>query len=312
MKKLFSYSILLLVMLVSQQRTFSQTTGNYVPAYIQEQSNWCWAACGQMIYWAYHSGSISQCTYVGKSRDQENSSLFDCGNLSGSTSSPCTYPGTFNSPQSLYGCNGSNEAVFDYYGISSTGYDHAFSTSELTTAMSARKMCLARWGWNGGGGHLVVVNRYKSGNVYYNNPLCGAVIWSYNTFKTANGQGTWTNTLRMDGAAVYGSVLSRNAITKQDVPDVLPQNALSEQTAADRMTLNLYPNPTVDQVTILLGRERADLTELTIINSFGLVVYKQTLGKKISNLKVNVSDWPVGVYMLRLGNTGITKQLIVQ
>ncbi len=312
MKKLFSYSILLLVMLVSQQRTFSQTTGNYVPAYIQEQSNWCWAACGQMIYWAYHSGSIAQCTYVGKSRDQENGSLFDCGNLSSSSSSPCTYPGTFNSPQSLYGCNGSNEAVFDYYGISSTGYGHAFSTSELTTAMSARKMCLARWGWNGGGGHLVVVNRYKSGNVYFNNPLSGAVIWSYNTFKTANGQGTWTNTLRMDGAALYGSILSRTITTKTDDAEDSQSMSAVEISIENRMMLNVYPNPTVDQVTILFGKERSELSELTIINSLGVVVYKQSIGKKAGNLKVNVSTWARGVYMVKLGNTGVTKQLIVQ
>ena len=312
MKKIFLYFICLLVIVFSQQKTFSQTTGNYVPAYIQEQSNWCWAACGSMIYWAYHTGSISQCAYVAKSRDLENSLLFDCGNLSSSTSSPCTYPATFNSPQSLYTCGGSNENVFDDYGISSTGYGHAFSTSELTTAMSARKMCMARWGWNGGGGHVVVVNRYKSGNVYFNNPLSGAVIWSYNTFKTANGQGTWTNTLRMDNAALYGGALSRNTIAKEDVPAITLFNTEAEKSADDRLTLNLYPNPSVENVTLMFGRERTDVSEITIVNALGVVVYKQSVGKTASNLKVNVSQWPAGMYMVKLGGTGIARQLIVQ
>ena len=312
MKKIFSYFIFVLVILFSQQKGFSQTTGNYVPAYIQEQSNWCWAACGSMIYWAYKSGSISQCSYVAKSRDQENALLFDCDNLSNSTSSPCTYPSTFNSPQSLYSCGGSNENVFDYYGISSTGYSRAFSTSELTTAMSARKMCLARWGWTSGGGHLVVVNRYKSGNVYFNNPLSGAVIWSYNTFKTANSRGTWTHTLRMDNAAVYGSVLSRGVPTKSDFPEVGPITIIPEEIADDRLTLNIYPNPTVENVTVMLGRDRINNSEITIVNVAGVVVYKQSVGKKATNFKINVSQWQSGVYMVNLAGTGISRKLIVQ
>ena len=312
MKKFISYFIFLLVILFSQQKGFSQTTGNYVPAYIQEQSNWCWAACGSMIYWAYHTGSISQCSYVAKSRDQENALLFDCNNLSNSTSSPCTYPLTFNSPQSLYTCGGSNENVFDYYGISSTGYSKAFSTSELTSAMSARKMCMARWGWTSGGGHVVVVNRYKDGKVYFNNPSSGAAIYTYSAFKTANNRGTWTHTLRMDNAAQYGSVLSRGVTTKIDAPELSPLTLATEEVADDRLTINIYPNPTVESVTIMLGRDRINNSEVTIINAAGVVVYKQSVGKKATNLKVDVSQWISGVYTVKLGGTRISRKLIVQ
>lgn len=312
MKKFISYIIFLIVILFSQQKGFSQTTGNYVPAYIQEQSNWCWAACGSMIYWAYHTGSISQCNYVAKSRDQENALLFDCNNLSSSTSSPCTYPLTFNSPQSLYTCGGSNENVFDYYGISSTGYSKAFSTSELTTAMSARKMCIARWGWTSGGGHVVVVNRYKDGKVYFNNPSSGAAIYTYSTFKTANNRGTWTNTLRMDKAASYGSVLSRGVPTKIDFPEVGTITLIPEEIVDDRMTLNIYPNPTVESVTIMLSRERINNSEISIMNATGAIVYKQAIGKKATNLKVDVSKWSSGIYMVNLSGTGVTRKLIVQ
>jgi hypothetical protein len=172
--------------------------------------------------------------------------------------------------------------------------------------MSARKMCIARWGWNSGGGHFVVVNRYKSGNVYFNNPLSGATIWSYNTFKTANGSGTWTHTLRMDNAALYGSVLSRGP-SKTELPEITLTNDADE-----KMTLNLYPNPAVDNMTILLGKEIADRSEITITNSIGVVVYKQQVGKNMSNIKVNVSKWARGVYMVNVAGTRITKQFIVQ
>ena len=299
------------------QDMLAQTpTGNYVPAYKQEQSNWCWAACGSMLYWAYHSGSISQCSFVAKSRDQENALLFDCNSLSSSTSSPCTYPGTFNSPQSLYTCGGSIENVFDTYGISSTGYGHGFSTSKLTTAMSGKKMCIARWGWNNGGGHFVVVNRYKSGVVYYNNPLSGATSWSYNTFKTANGQATWTHTLRLDNAASYGSVYYKAAgIITQD-PAILSSGTLAstdrEVAEANGMTINIYPNPTVDQATIMLNTNRETASQLIITNSMGQTIYCKKLSNQSNYIKIDVSNWARGVYQVKLQGTRFVKQLIVR
>jgi len=272
-------------------------TGAYVYPYAQEQSNWCWAACGQMIYWAYKPGTINQCDFVTVSRDNENSNWFDCNNLSGSSASPCSSPGTFNSPQDLYTCGGSVENCLDHYGISSTGYSHAFSTSELTTATSNKRHMVARWGWNGGGGHDVVVYRYSGGNVSYNNPIGGSsYTWAYNTFKTANGQGTWTHTLRMDNSAPYGSVYNRMAN-----PDV--------KSAEQAAEFNFYPNPASSQLNILLpsGTEH----NVVIANMMGQSVSNIHLDASQETLKLDVSSWPKGVYFIQL-NGQPAKKLVVE
>ena len=62
----------------------------------------------------------------------------------------------------------------------------------------------------------------------------------------------------------------------------------------------------------MFGRERAEMSEITIVNALAVVVYKQNVGNKVSSLKVNVSQWPAGMYMVKLGGTGIARQLIVQ
>lgn len=276
-------------------------TGSYVPAYQQEQSNWCWAACGQMIYWAYKPGSISQCNFVAVSRDKENSEWFDCDNLSSSTASPCTSPGTFNSPQSLYTCGGSIENVLDHYGISSTGYGNAFSTTDLTNATHARKHLVARWGWNSGGGHFVVIYRYSGGNVSFNNPAYGSsYTWSYNSFKTSNGSATWTHTLRMDNSAVYGSVYARRTN---------PGATEKEPLDADLTEVNFYPNPASARVNFLLP---AGSSRLGIYNMLGQLQQELRIADGATTVQLDVSSWPKGVYVLQVDGKGQSRKLMVE
>ncbi len=285
----------------------SAQTGSSVPAYQQEQSNWCWAACGAMLYWAYKPGTISQCNFVAVSRNKENSDLFDCNNLSSSTADPCTSPGTFNSPQSLYTCGGSIENVLDYYGISSTGYGNAFSATDLTNATQARKHMVARWGWNSGGGHFVVIYRYAGGNVSFNNPAYGSsYTWTYNTFKTANNQATWTHTLRMDNTAAYGSVLYS------------AKRKLAAPTAGPALNFFFfffffffYPNPTTERLNCMISNAAEQGTDLVIYNITGQVQYRQQLDASVTSLVIDVSSWSKGNYIVQM-NGKVGKKLTVQ
>jgi hypothetical protein len=181
--------------------------------------------------------------------------------------------------------------------------------------MSARKMCIARWGWNGGGGHFLVVNRYKSGNVSFNNPLSGAYTWSYSTFKSANGQGNWTHTLRFNNAASYGSIYYRTAgVTPKD-PQIIASGSIQsidERTIAPDMSINVYPNPTVDQVTIMMNTNRTESSQLIITNTTGQVIISQKVAAKSNYVKLDVSQWARGVYTIRLAGTGSVKQLVVR
>lgn len=299
MIRLYKYTsaVLLGAMLFTANEIAAQT-GSSVPAYQQEQSNWCWAACGSMIYWAYKPGTISQCNFVATSRNKENSDLFDCNNLSSSTANPCTSPGTFNSPQSLYTCGGSIENVLDYYGISSTGYSNAFSATDLTNATHVKKHMIARWGWNSGGGHFVVIYRYSGGNVSFNNPAYGSsYTWTYTKFKTANNQATWTHTLRMDNSAAYGSVYASKKIP------VLAAGAAP--------VLNFYPNPTTDRLNCMLDKPAENGADLTIYNVMGQVQYSKKLEAGTTSLVVDVSAWSKGTYIVQLNGTA-GKKLTVQ
>lgn len=296
MNKQYKYiAFLLYCALLAPALPAAAQTGASVPAYQQEQSNWCWAACGAMIYWAYKPGTISQCSFVAVSRDNENSNLFDCNNLSSSTANPCTSPGTFNSPQSLYTCGGSIENVLDHYGISSTGYGNAFSQTDLTNATHAKKHMIARWGWNSGGGHFVVIYRYTGGNVSFNNPAYGSsYTWSYNSFKTSNNQATWTHTLRMDNSAAYGAVLA-----SAKVKDL----ALQQQAAS----LNFYPNPTTDRLNGVVSNMPENGAALVIRNMVGQVQYRQQLDADNTRWSLDVSSWPRGTYLVQLDGVAAQK-----
>lgn len=283
----------------------AQTTGSFVPVYTQEQSNWCWAACSAMLYWAYAPGVQSQCTLVGVSRDQENGNwLGGCGNLSSSTASACTSPLTFNSPQSIYGCAGSIESILDNYSVSSTGYGYAFSASQVATATASRKHMVARWGWNSGGGHFVVINRYKDGNVYFNNPLSSsAYIWSYANFSTSYGSATWTHTLRMDNSAVYGTIYTIGASKDLDL------TALNK---VEEISLNCYPNPASNRLNCIVALPGDQGGQLTMSDATGRQVYTAQLEAGKNTFSIDVSAWARGIYFVQINGKAQRQKISVQ
>ncbi len=283
----------------------AQTTGSYVPVYVQEQTQWCWAACSAMLYWAYAPGTQSQCTLVGVARDKENGNIFGgCNSLSNSTASPCTSPATFNSPQSMYGCDGSIESILDNYSIPSTGYGYAFSASQVATATAAKKHMVARWGWNSGGGHFVVINRYKDGNVYFNNPLSSsAYIWSYANFSTSYGSATWTHTLRMDNSAPYGTVYTNGQLKGLD---------LAALNKIEAVSLNCYPNPVSNRLNCIVSLPESKEGQVTISDATGRQVYVMHAVPGKNTFSVDVSSWARGIYFLQINGEAQRQKISVQ
>jgi|GEM_PF-1525282 len=304
MNKLYRY-IGMAVLSAGSLPALAQTTGSYVPAYQQEQSNWCWAASSAMLYWAYGSGTQSQCNLVNVSRNQENAAWFGgCGNLSSSTTSACSSPLTFNSPQSIYGCAGSIESILDNWSISSTGYGYAFSASQVASATAARKHMVARWGWNSGGGHFVVIYRYTGGNVYFNNPAYGSsYIWTYATFSTANNRATWTHTLRMDNAAKYGSVYTTAGKADLDVSGI---------TAAAESGFSFYPNPASKRLNCVVEEAGDREGSLLMFNALGQLQYSAKTQPGKNTFSIDISAWRRGLYLVKMESTGETKKLTVQ
>lgn len=300
MKKLTQSIFIFLVVLTSATSTVkAQVTGNYCPSYIQSQTQWCWAASSQMVYWCYKPGTIQQCDAANVSKTLEFNT--GCGNLANSNLSACSYPSTFNNPQSMYGCAGSLQSILSNYAISSTSFASSLTAATLTTAMTNRRLVIARWGWNGGGGHFIVVNRYKSGNVYFNNPLSGSVIWTYNTFKTANGAGNWTHSLRMNSSCVYGSILYRESNTE------------STKTLNQDFNINMYPNPATDKINVLLNGTSNQDNRITIIDAVGKPVLSKVVSKDETSTSFDVANWPRGMYILTVNNnSSLSKKFTLQ
>jgi hypothetical protein len=300
MKKYIQHIVAFALIALFNTNTNAQVvTGVSCPTTIQEQTNWCWAACSKMVYWNYGAGAINQCDAANVSKNLEMNT--GCGSLANSNLSACSSPLTFNSPQAMYGCTGSLQSILSNYGIASTSFASSLSAATVTTATNTKKLMIARWGWNNGGGHFVVINRYKAGNVYYNNPLSGAVIWAYNTFLTANGAGSWTHSLRMNNAAAYGTTLNRGA------------NETPVKTIVNEFSLNMYPNPATEKVTILMNGEKNNDNNISITDITGKVIFTQHYTKDISSASINVASWNRGLYFVSVnGDRKLTKTLSLQ
>lgn len=302
MKKFIQHSFITLAILTVSFSSKSQTvTGSYVPTVQQSMSNWCWAACTEMIYWAYRPGTISQCNAVNKSKDREQNwfGWWGCNNLNHSSTSACSNPSLFNSPQAMYGCDGSLSDILNEYSVPNTSYASSLSGATLASNLSGKKLMIARWGWNGGGGHFIVINRYKNGYVYFNNPgNNSANTWTYSTFSNANGSGSWTHTLRMNNASVYGTTYYKAA------PET---NAVQ---ASEELSLNLYPNPGTDKINVLLNGEKTNDSYVQITDAVGKIVYRQTVSKEVNNVAVDVTSWNRGLYFVTVnGNSKLSKAL---
>jgi len=124
-----------------------------VPLDGQHQSNWCWAASGQMIT-EYFGHGVSQCKQVG-----DQSGLPNCCNTP--TPGPCNVGGT---------------TRIDNYGFTRTIATSAVPFKSLQCELSAsQRAMIFDLRWDGGGGHTIVIRGYDTVGggqwLWVNNPL---------------------------------------------------------------------------------------------------------------------------------------------
>ena len=86
-------------------------------------------------------------------------------------------------------------------------------------------------------------------------------------------------------------------------------------TAEELDILNLYPNPTRDEVTIEFETPDYDPYELKVYNALGQLVHSrkfQPEGFTIRTTTIDAATWPVGVYLVTLGrgDTFLVKKFI--
>jgi hypothetical protein len=73
---------------------------------------------------------------------------------------------------------------------------------------------------------------------------------------------------------------------------------VSENTDASQ--INLYPNPVSDFLNITFSKQTANSSSLKIFNTAGQQVYTGSIAAKTSQIGINVSELPSGVYFVQI------------
>lgn len=154
-----------------------------VPQYNQEQDQWCWNASSQMVL-AYAGYSYSQSTIAQWAVGGQNIPNY----LYGSTEA------------NKHGCD---EILAHYGSIQSSGSAAVMSLSTLGNEIANGRPVIIRWGWDSGGGHILVLQGTDGSSVYVNDPwpANGQHVSSYDWVCRASDGHTWTHTLQLSGGS---------------------------------------------------------------------------------------------------------------
>ncbi len=157
----------------------------------QEKDQWCWNASAQMVL-----------QFKGYQFSQTEIANWAVGGQ--------------NVPNFLYGSDATRKGVdlvLSHFGnISSTGSESAMALSTLDSEMSGSRPVVIRWGWDSGGGHIVVLRGTSGDSVYINDPWPdnGQSVNSY-SWVVQGGTHTWTHTLKLQGGGTdYASLYQQN------------------------------------------------------------------------------------------------------
>lgn len=123
---------------------------NVAPIYVQEYSNWCWAATTKTVVQAYKGTSTNQCQLV-----MWGKNMAYCPDVVG-----------------YFGSDVSSALAKS--GMSSVGYTTGpLSFDDLRGEIDSGRLVMTRWGWDDGSGHMLVMRGYNTSDtsIQYVNPL---------------------------------------------------------------------------------------------------------------------------------------------
>lgn len=112
---------------------------------LQKKSQWCWAACAQMVL-EYHGQNVSQCKLA--------SALLGsrwCCFLPMSCNSPCTATQV--------------SALYNSFGLGSTHQSNQVSFDTIKSEIDADQPVEVGFEWIGGGGHLAIVRGWEQNSL---------------------------------------------------------------------------------------------------------------------------------------------------
>jgi hypothetical protein len=143
-----------------------------VPFLQQQQTNWCWAACCEMVFRYYGAPDVSQCNMA--------SAQFglDC----------CT-----NHPVGG-ACNVGNwpERVYPAYNYRCARVDRAYTLAEIKAEIDAGRPVEVYYAWSGGGAHVALVTGYfANDDLQVHDPWYGTARRAYTFVVNAYNLGSW-------------------------------------------------------------------------------------------------------------------------
>lgn len=149
-----------------------------VPMIKQEQTQWCWAACSDMVLHYYGNPGVAQCEFANWLFSQSA-----CCNVP--SSSLCNRPCQVQDVSRVY----SNWSVKSSLVMSTVPF------ATLDSEVAASRPVEVAYAWNGGGGHVALVTQTavvsSRSVVRVNDPAYGSGGVSYDDLLTAYGMGRW-------------------------------------------------------------------------------------------------------------------------
>ncbi len=110
-------------------------------------------------------------------------------------------------------------------------------------------------------------------------------LWNTNEWFAINSNDSWGLNIAM---AIYPIV----------------QNTLSINESSESKVLDIFPNPSTGQFSIDFSKQLNQTIELKIYNATGNCILNQSFEKWEESIDFNISDFPAGVYTVRLFDGG--------
>jgi hypothetical protein len=146
-----------------------------VPYVRQEQDEWCWAACSQMVAGYLGNPDVKQCELANFLHGQT-----DC----------CAKPGSLrcNQPSPYEGIG----LVYQHLQINCVSEPHAETVQVMVRELNARRPVEVGYLWSAGGGHVAIVRGVTAQGLFaVNDPWFGTGAVTYLALLTAYGGGQW-------------------------------------------------------------------------------------------------------------------------
>ncbi len=252
-----------------------------IPITIQEQSQWCWAACSEVVL-DYYKVSKTQCEIAEWTRTVAYPTF-------GSTN--CCLDPSKGCNQNNYNFNrtGSIQEILIHFGKIPNEGSGPSTLEEITSDIQKNRLFVILLNWSNGGGHFVVGHGINGDNIYYMDPDSpeGFHIEKYSAMLDGTGRGIWSSTNRI--------------ISNVGVDERVNKEALS-----------FHPNPFFSVTTLQCGTIFKDAC-MTVYNSHGQQV-RQVKSVSGQTVDFDRGNLPAGIYLIRLtqDNTCYTGRVVIR